>query len=105
MARYRLTNAAQADMIAILSWSQEQFGEQARQRYEALIVAAIRDAASRTDDVGHTPRPELGADQRTVARVRRRKVYRTVTAPRNGHRSTFSPTVRMDVKARWPLPR
>jgi toxin ParE1/3/4 len=61
MARYRLTNAAQADIIAILSWSQEQFGEQARQHYEALIVAAIRDAASRTDDVGHTPRPELGA--------------------------------------------
>ena len=60
MAEYRLTRAAQADIISILAWSDEQFGEEARKRYEALIVTAIRDAASRTDKAGHTPRPELG---------------------------------------------
>jgi toxin ParE1/3/4 len=60
MAEYRLTHAAQADIVAILAWSDEQFGEQARKRYEALIVAAIRDAASRSDDLGRTFRPELG---------------------------------------------
>lgn len=60
MARYRLTHAARADIVAILAWTDEQFGEQARKRYQALIATAIRDAATRTDDIVHTPRPELG---------------------------------------------
>ena len=60
MARYRLTHAARADIVSILAWSHEQFGEEARKRYQALIVTAIRDAASRRDDGGRTPRPELG---------------------------------------------
>lgn len=60
MAGYRLTHAAQADIVEILAWSHEQFGEEARKRYEALIATAIRDAASRSDDGGHTSRPELG---------------------------------------------
>lgn len=60
MARYRLTHAAQADIAAVLAWSDEQFGEEARQRYEALIVTALRDAAVSTKDIGQTPRPDLG---------------------------------------------
>jgi toxin ParE1/3/4 len=60
MGRYRLTHAAQSDIIAILAWSHERFGAEARKRYEALIAAAIRDAAERSDGVGHTARPELG---------------------------------------------
>ncbi|MDP9444676.1 MAG: type II toxin-antitoxin system RelE/ParE family toxin [Actinomycetota bacterium] len=60
MAGYRLTDSVQADIVAILAWSHEQFGAEASKRYEALIAAAIRDAASRTDDIGFTPRPELG---------------------------------------------
>ncbi|MGH3447843.1 MAG: type II toxin-antitoxin system RelE/ParE family toxin [Nocardioidaceae bacterium] len=60
MARYRLTHAAQADITSILAWSHDQFGEQARERYEALITTAIRDAATRSDEVGQTVRPELG---------------------------------------------
>lgn len=60
MARYRLTHAAQADIISILAWSHDQFGEEARKRYEALIATAIRDAAVRSDEVGQTVRPELG---------------------------------------------
>jgi toxin ParE1/3/4 len=62
MANFRVSHAAQADIISILAWSNEQFGEEARKRYEALIAAAIRDAATRTDDVGQTPRPELEED-------------------------------------------
>ena len=58
--RYRLTHAAQADIASILAWSQEQFGLEARERYRALMVAAIRDVATRPDDVGNMPRPELG---------------------------------------------
>ena len=60
MAGYRLTQTARADIVSILAWSHEQFGEEARKRYEALIATAIRDAASRSDDGGHTLRPELG---------------------------------------------
>jgi len=60
MAKFRLTYAAQADIISILAWSHEQFGEEARLRYEALITAAIRDAATRNDELGTTLRPELG---------------------------------------------
>lgn len=60
MVRYRLTHAAQADIISILAWSHDKFGEEARKRYEALIAAAIRDAATRSDKVGRALRPELG---------------------------------------------
>ncbi|WP_111721561.1 type II toxin-antitoxin system RelE/ParE family toxin [Homoserinimonas sp. OAct 916] len=60
MASYRLTRAAQADIISILAWSDEQFGDEARKRYESLIASAIRGAASSSGDAGHTPRPDLG---------------------------------------------
>lgn len=60
MARYRLTHAAQADIVSILAWSHEQFGMEARNRYEGLLATAIRDAATRSDEVGRTNRPELG---------------------------------------------
>lgn len=60
MSRYRLTHAAQADIVSILAWSHDQFGEEARKRYEALIATAIRDAATSSDEVGRTVRPELG---------------------------------------------
>lgn len=60
MAPYRLTHAARADIISILRWSHEQFGQEARQRYEALLATAIRDAAADDDEGGHPYRPELG---------------------------------------------
>jgi len=60
MTGYRLTHAARADIVAILAWSQQQFGEEARKRYEPLIVTAIRDAAARGGDGVPAPRPELG---------------------------------------------
>lgn len=60
MVMYRITHSAQTDIVAILACSHEQFGEEARKRYEALIATAVRDAASSTDEVGFTPRPELG---------------------------------------------
>uniref|UniRef100_UPI003F50B802 type II toxin-antitoxin system RelE/ParE family toxin n=1 Tax=Agrococcus chionoecetis TaxID=3153752 RepID=UPI003F50B802 len=60
MAKYRLTHAAQSDIVSILAWSHAEFGAEARFRYEALITAAIRDVASHVDGVGRTMRPELG---------------------------------------------
>jgi toxin ParE1/3/4 len=41
MLRYRLSSAAQADVVDILAWTHGQFGEAARLRYESLIVAAL----------------------------------------------------------------
>lgn len=65
MLRYRLSDAAQADVIDILAWTHEQFGEAARLRYESLIVAALRDMATQPDRPGSIARPELGAGVRS----------------------------------------
>lgn len=65
MHRYRLSIAAQADIYDILAWSHERFGEGARMRYEALIVAALRDVADQPDRPGSNERPELGAGTRS----------------------------------------
>lgn len=43
MLRYRLPDAAQGDVINIIAWKHEQFGEAARLRNESLIVAPLRD--------------------------------------------------------------
>ena len=65
MIRYRLSDAAQADVIDVLAWTQEQFGEAARLRYESLIVAALRDVATQPDRPGSIERPELGVGVRS----------------------------------------
>jgi len=36
MAEYRLSAAAQADIIGILAWTHEHFGQSARKRYEVV---------------------------------------------------------------------
>jgi toxin ParE1/3/4 len=65
MDRYRLSAAAQADVIDILAWTHEQFGEAARLRYESLVVAALRDVATQPERPGSILRPELGAGVRS----------------------------------------
>lgn len=65
MLRLRLSAAAQSDIVDLLAWSEEQFGESARLRYEALIVAALRDIAEQPDRPGSIDRPELGAGIRS----------------------------------------
>ena len=65
MLRYRLSDAAQVDVINILVWTHEQFGEAARMRYESLIVAALRDVATQSDRPGSIARPELGTGVRS----------------------------------------
>ena len=65
MLRYRLSDAAQVDVIDILAWTHEQFGEAARLRHESLIVAALRDVATQPDRPGSIARPELGAGVRS----------------------------------------
>lgn len=65
MLHYRLSAAAQSDIVRILAWSHERFGETARLRYEALLVAAFRDIAAMPDRPGSLERPELGAGVRS----------------------------------------
>lgn len=60
MGRYRLSAQARSDVTDILAWSQEQFGESARKRYQSLLSAAFRDVAAAPQGIDTTPRPELG---------------------------------------------
>jgi len=65
MLRYRLSDAAQEDVVNILGWTHEQFDEAARQRYEGLIVAALRDVATQPGRPGSIARTELGVGVRS----------------------------------------
>jgi toxin ParE1/3/4 len=89
MFRYRLSDAAQGDVLDILAWSQEQFGEAARLRYESLIVAALRDVASQPDRPGSLARPELGAGVRSwhlrLSRAHGAPGVEVVRRPRHFH--------------------
>lgn len=60
MTWYRISHAARSDIIDILAWTQEQFGEYERRRYEQLIAAGIRDISKDPSRPGSTERPELG---------------------------------------------
>ncbi|GAA4802752.1 type II toxin-antitoxin system RelE/ParE family toxin [Tomitella cavernea] len=85
MPAYRLTHAAEDDIISILAWSHERFGEEARKRYVALIVAAFRDAAAPGAGVGRRDRPELGEGvfSRHLMQSRTRSPGGTVHRPRH----------------------
>jgi toxin ParE1/3/4 len=65
MAGYRLSAAAQDDLLGLLAWTEAHHGTDARKRYQALIVIALRDIASRPDRVGSVQRPELGQGVRS----------------------------------------
>jgi toxin ParE1/3/4 len=87
MARYRLSTAAQADLIDILAWTQSQFGEAARKRYETLPVTALRDISSQPARTGSVERPELGGGVRSwhlhLSRERARTESGAVRRPRH----------------------
>ena len=51
MPQYRISNPARADIVDILRLSQTQFGYQARQRYQALIVAALNASGLCTPEI------------------------------------------------------
>ncbi|NLC37170.1 MAG: type II toxin-antitoxin system RelE/ParE family toxin [Alcaligenaceae bacterium] len=87
MRPYRLTASAQADLIDIFAWTHENFGEQARLRYEALVVTALRDIAAAPERVGSIERPELGEGVRSwhlhLSRDRGRTASGIVRRPRH----------------------
>lgn len=57
--------AAEQDIEAILFWTEEQFGQEARLRYEAILIQAIADLAEDATRPGSHNRPELAASART----------------------------------------
>lgn len=59
--QFRVTPAADADIINALNHSREQFGYEARVRYELLINAALKLIVDRPAGIGSSPRAELGA--------------------------------------------
>jgi len=61
-ADFRLSQAALNDIDDILETSYREFGELARQRYGALIAAALRHAANSRDTILLKRRTELGPD-------------------------------------------
>lgn len=65
MANFKLSAAAEADIVALLAWTESRFGDLARRRYEILLASALRDIAADPDRPGSLPRPELGADVRS----------------------------------------
>lgn len=87
MMRYRLSAAAQDDIVDILAWTHEQFGDAARLRYEALLVTALRDIAKQPSRPGSIMRPELGDGVRSwhlrLSRERARTVDGIVHRPRH----------------------
>lgn len=60
MTEFRISTSAQADIVDMLAWTQEKFGELARLRYERLLVTAMRDIAAEPQRIGTIERPELG---------------------------------------------
>lgn len=87
MQRIVLAPAADEDIVKILAWSHEHFGEPARLRYEALLTQAIVDIAENPERAGSVSRDELAAGARTYhlwhSRQRIDKTLGKVAKPRH----------------------
>ena len=98
MRAYRLSATAAQDIIQLLAYTQDRFGEIARRRYEALLVAALRDIAADPECRGSVARPELGAGVRSYHLRHSRRHARTpdgvVRQPRH---LLFYRTIRPDL--------
>lgn len=60
MARFHLTGPAIADIVDVLAWSAENFGEHERDRYAALIATAIREISADPEHASSKARSEFG---------------------------------------------
>lgn len=87
MPQYRISNAARADIVDILRLSQAQFGDQARQRYQTLILTALQAIAGTPYRIGNHDRDELAPGLRsyhlTYSRQQAKHPYGTVKSPRH----------------------
>jgi toxin ParE1/3/4 len=69
MARFRLARPAQIDLANILATSAERWGAEGRQRYAAVLAAAMRQIADQPEGPLTKKRPELRSGIRSF-RVR-----------------------------------
>ncbi len=87
MPQYRISNAARADIVDILRLSQTQFGDQARQRYQTLILTALQALASKPYCIGSHDRDELAPRLRsyhlTYSRQQAKHPSGAVKSPRH----------------------
>jgi toxin ParE1/3/4 len=87
MAFYRLARAAEADIIDLLAWTEQNLGGIARLRYEHLLVTAFRDIAGEPERINSIARPELGENVRSYhlrhSRERARTEQGLVVRPRH----------------------
>jgi toxin ParE1/3/4 len=59
VARYRLTKSARGDIDSILRTSEQRHGRDARARYGALLIAAMRRVAADPEEHLTSDRSEL----------------------------------------------
>jgi len=87
MPPYRISNAARADIVDILRLSQTQFGDQARQRYQALILAALQAIVDTPYRIGSHERDELAPGLRSYhliySRQQAKQTHGMVKSPRH----------------------
>jgi toxin ParE1/3/4 len=87
MAVYRLARTAREDIVDLLAWTERNFGEIARLRYERLLVTAFRDIAAEPGRTNSIARPELGENVRSYhlrhSRERARTQHGIVICPRH----------------------
>lgn len=87
MPQYRISNPARTDIVDILRLSQTQFGDQARQRYQALILAALQALADTPNRIGSHKRDELAPGLRSYhlvySRQQAKHLHGTVKGPRH----------------------
>ncbi len=65
MADVRLSAAAEQDVVRLLVYTRERFGELARLRYEALLTSGLQHIAADPERPGSLARPELGLGVRS----------------------------------------
>jgi toxin ParE1/3/4 len=85
--RIVLAPRARRDIFEVLTWSREQFGEQAAKRYDRLLKQSIRDIAQDRGRPTSRARPELGQDVRAYhlsnSRGRSRTEFGVTNRPRH----------------------
>jgi toxin ParE1/3/4 len=72
VSNFILSPATAQDISSILAWTHARFGEQARLRYEALLVQAIVDVAEDPERPGSATREEIATNARTYHLVHSR---------------------------------
>ncbi|MDX8469543.1 type II toxin-antitoxin system RelE/ParE family toxin [Mesorhizobium sp. VK23B] len=87
MGLYRLSEAAERDTVQLLAYTESNFGEIARLRYERLLATALRDIADDPERFGSIVRAEIGSRVRSYhlrhRRDRARSEHGIVQCPRH----------------------